>query len=73
VVYSNGYLRDMLGRIFQKTEEIEGVTKIFVYHYDLAGRLTQVDENGTPARVYAYNSNGNRLSVTEGAVVTSGS
>ncbi|MCP5057566.1 MAG: hypothetical protein GY937_12695 [bacterium] len=71
-LYANTYMRDTLGRITQKVETIQGVTATYDYVYDLAGRLERVDENGVPARTYAYDSNGNRLSVTEGAMVTSG-
>ncbi len=71
-LYANSYTRDKLGRITRKVETIEGVTTPFDYGYDLAGRLVQVDVNGTPARVYAYDANGNRLSVTDSNGVTSG-
>ncbi len=58
------YTRDKLGRILEKMETIEGVTDTFVYQYDLAGRLTRVDKNGTLFSEYAYDANGNRLSYT---------
>jgi RHS repeat-associated protein len=58
------YTRDKLGRITQKTETIGGSTNTFVYTYDTAGRLTDVNLNGATAAHYTYDSNGNRLSQT---------
>ena len=71
-VYAKTYTRDALGRITQKVETIQGTTTTHDYHYDPAGRLERVDENGFVAREYAYDPNGNRLSLTVGAQVTSG-
>lgn len=71
-VYANAYTRDKLGRITRKVETIQGATTTLEYGYDLAGRLTQVDVNGVAARVYAYDANGNRTSVTSSSGVTSG-
>jgi hypothetical protein len=65
--------RDLLGRIDSKTETVEGVTTTTVYGRDLDGRLETVTENGVLARTYAYDGNGNRLSLTEGGSTTSGS
>ncbi|TLY22515.1 MAG: RHS repeat-associated core domain-containing protein, partial [Nitrospirae bacterium] len=59
------YTRDKLGRITQKVETIGGVTDTFVYTYDTAGRLTDVNKNGATAAHYTYDSNGNRLSATD--------
>jgi YD repeat-containing protein len=42
---------------------------VFDYGYDLAGRLETVTANGAPARAYAYDANGNRLSVIDHAQV----
>jgi RHS repeat-associated protein len=71
--YMNTYTRDKLGRITQKVETIGGVTTTYGYDYDLAGRLEQVTVNGAVARTYAYDPNGNRLSVTDSvAGVSSG-
>jgi RHS repeat-associated protein len=46
------------------------VTTTYGYAYDLAGRLAQVSVNGAVARSYAYDANGNRLSVTDAATGT---
>jgi len=59
------YTRDKLGQITQKVETIGGVTDSFVYTYDTAGRLTDVNKNGATAAHYTYDSNGNRLSATD--------
>jgi YD repeat-containing protein len=64
------YVRDKLGRVAQTTETIGGVTTTFDYHYDLAGRLFEVDQNATTMAIYAYDDNGNRRSVNRGNVIT---
>ncbi len=61
-VFSVQYTRDALGRITQKVETIQGTTTTFNYTYDLAGRLTEVRQNGALAAQYTYDANGNRLS-----------
>ena len=65
-VYSAGYIRDLLGRISQKTETIGGTTRVFDYTYDLAGRLSEVRQDGVLVASYTYDTNGNRLSRTDG-------
>ena len=60
--YQTQYTRDQLGRITQKVETVGGVTTTFNYHYDQAGRLDEVKQNGTTTAAYTYDSNGNRLS-----------
>jgi RHS repeat-associated protein len=59
------FTRDLLGRITQKVETVEGQTNTYSYVYDAAGRLTTVQRNGSPVATYAYDSNGNRLSYTD--------
>jgi RHS repeat-associated protein len=54
------YVRDNLGRIQQKTETIQGTTKVTQYGYDQDGRLITVAENGATVRQYTYDDNGNR-------------
>ena len=61
-IFTAQYTRDKLGRITQKTEMEEGVTKSFEYAYDLAGRLTEVKQDSVVVSTYAYDDNGNRLS-----------
>src|SRR5262249_22050243 len=63
-LYQTQFTRDLLGRIMTKTETIGGVTDTYTYHYDQAGRLDQVQKNGTVIASYAYDANGNRLSVS---------
>ena len=55
------YTRDGLGRIEQTIETVDGVTRVFEYGYDPAGRLRTVQRNGTLVVQYTYNDNGNRL------------
>ncbi len=54
------YERDAVGRILKKTETIEGVTDVYTYEYDLAGRLKTATKNGDLVGQYEYDSNGNR-------------
>ena len=44
----------------RKIETVDGVTSVYDYHYDLAGRLESVDRDGEQNNVYAYDLNGNR-------------
>jgi len=60
-VFSTQFTRDKLGRITQKIETINGTSHTYDYSYDLAGRLTQVNRDGTVSASYTYDSNGNRL------------
>jgi YD repeat-containing protein len=61
-VYSVQFTYDRLGRISQKVETIGGATDTYDYTYDLNGRLTQVQKDGSVVESYSYDSNGNRLS-----------
>ena len=63
-IFNVNYTRDALGRIVTKLETIAGVATTYDYAYDIAGRLTEVKENGAVASTYTYDSNGNRLSHT---------
>ncbi|HSF33186.1 MAG TPA: RHS repeat-associated core domain-containing protein, partial [Candidatus Tectomicrobia bacterium] len=63
-IFTAEYTRDPLGRITQKAETLEGQTYTYTYSYDVAGRLSEVKRNGTTVALYAYDSNGNRLSYT---------
>ncbi len=71
-LFSTSFTRDPLGRITQKVETVGGVATTFDYGYDLAGRLVQVQQNGTVAASYSYDSNGNRLSRTTPAGTETG-
>jgi len=61
-VYRIDFERDVRGRITRKIETIGGVTSIFDYTYDPAGRLRQVRKDGVLIGDYTYDSNGNRVS-----------
>jgi RHS repeat-associated protein len=63
-VFQVAYTRDVLGRISEKTETIQGVPTTTAYAYDPAGRLTDVTLDGSLVAHYEYDANGNRLSVT---------
>jgi RHS repeat-associated protein len=64
-VYAAEYTRDSLGRLSQKTETLGGTTRVFSYAYDLAGRLSEVRQDGVLVVNYSYDPNGNRLSRTD--------
>jgi RHS repeat-associated protein len=66
------YVRDVLGRITQRTETVDGITNTFSYAYDLGGHLSQVTLNGITVVAYVYDSNGNRISVTRNGINTAG-
>ena len=63
-IYTSTYTRDKLGRITNKVEMIQGVTKTYAYGYDAAGRLDTVTIDGILEADYDYDLNGNRLSKT---------
>jgi YD repeat-containing protein len=63
-LYRAEYTRDALGRITGLLEVVEGDTTEFAYAYDDAGRLIEVETNGSVTATYEYDDNGNRLSVT---------
>ncbi|MCP5013247.1 MAG: RHS repeat protein [Aestuariibacter sp.] len=63
-VYAEVYSYDDLGRISTKTETINRVATTYGYTYDLAGRLSQVRQNGALIADYSYDVNGNRLAET---------
>jgi RHS repeat-associated protein len=69
---SFGYVRDKLGRIVEKAETVGGVSSVYSYSYDMAGRLAAVAKDGVPHESYTYDSNGNRLSGTTQAGTKSG-
>ena len=57
-------VRDDLGRITEKAETIDGVETEYAYSYDTAGRLETESVDGAILATYAYDANGNRLTVT---------
>lgn len=60
-VWSATYRYDLIGRLTDKVETVEGTTTTFGYVYDVTGRLQQVWQNGALATTYTYDANGNRL------------
>jgi RHS repeat-associated protein len=63
-LYSYSLVRDAVGRITDKVETVDGTTTTYSYARDPAGHLQQVKIDGTVVATYAWDSNGNRLSVT---------
>ncbi len=64
-IFSTSYHLDEIGRIDTLYETIQGEINQYVYSYDLASRLLQVDRNDTTISVYSYDDNGNRLNFTD--------
>ena len=56
--------RTASGRIFTKSETVDGVTANYEYGYDPFGRLTTVTKNSVVVESYAYDTNGARSSET---------
>ncbi len=67
--YAATDIRDAAGRVTQRTETILGVTDVYTFTYDHAGRLIEVDKNATPVESYTYDANNNRLTAN-GRVAT---
>ena len=67
-VYALDLTRDALGRITSKTETLAGVTHVFGYVYDLAGRLTEMRRDGVLTEAYTYDANDNRLTGPQATV-----
>ena len=63
-VLDNDVVRDVAGRVTQKTETIGGVTDTWTYTYAPAGDLVGVKRNGADVEQYGYDANGNRTSAT---------
>jgi RHS repeat-associated protein len=61
-LYSVNYgARDALGRIVNKTETVQGETRVYGYTYDGNGRLTDVTKDSIATSHYEHDANGNRL------------
>ncbi|MCF8723755.1 RHS repeat-associated protein [Nitrospina gracilis] len=60
-VFGTVFERDKLGRITKKTETVNGVTHVYDYTYDTAGRLHEVFKDSVLQNTYTYDANGNRL------------
>jgi RHS repeat-associated protein len=69
-LYSEEVLsRDAAGRITLRRETVSGTSTEYGYQYD-AGRLSDVRVNGSLARYYDYDANGNRTLVSGAAAVS---
>ena len=72
-VYKLLLSRDPLGRIKSRTETLDGVTTVYGYTYDGAGRLITVTRGGQQWQSYVYDANGNRTGGHNGASAISAS
>jgi RHS repeat-associated protein len=69
-LFQTSFVRDDLGRITEKTETVDGVSTIYEYFYDLAGRLDLVYRDGFQISDYDYDPNSNRAAYTDEFGVT---
>ncbi len=69
-LYAESVVRDVVGRITQKTETVQGTTHVWGYTFDPAGRLTDVTKDGSFFSHYGYDADDNRTTYTNtGATV----
>ncbi|XXY47145.1 RHS repeat-associated core domain-containing protein [Sorangium sp. So ce269] len=61
------YERDALGRVIERTETLQGQTRVEGFGYDPAGRLVDVFHGGVLTTHYDVDANGNRLRRTTAA------
>ncbi len=64
-IYSAEMVRNALGQITQRTENVNGKKVRFDYAYDNLSRLTSVKTNGLKILSYSYDANGNRVGTSE--------
>jgi RHS repeat-associated protein len=69
-IFGLQYARDQLGRVTDKTETIDGISKTYTYTYDAADRLAEMKEAGITVTTYIYDSSGNRTTTIAGMPVT---
>ncbi|WP_169787093.1 RHS repeat-associated core domain-containing protein [Hyalangium minutum] len=76
-LYSVQLRRDAVGRIDRKFETVQGTTHTYVYTYDAAGRLEDLQEDGTVISHATYDNggagNGNRTALVVGGVTRTAS
>jgi len=65
-IFSETLVRDDLGRITSKTEQVNGVSVLYDYSYDSAGRLTDVKHDNAVYSHYDYDENSNRIGGKQG-------
>jgi len=58
---SIGYTRNVLGRVVEAVETVNGQATTWSYGYDVLGRLVQVQRGGAAVGLYEYDTNGNRV------------
>ena len=72
-LFSESLTRDLAGRIIEKQVATPAGTITYGYHYDNAGRLSYVTQNGVTIASYTYDANGNRTKVTTATGTTTAS
>jgi RHS repeat-associated protein len=59
-LYSISFVRDLLGRVTTKTENLSGAITTTAYVYDAAGRVVSEDRSGV-VTTWGFDANGNRV------------
>lgn len=73
VIYDLTLGRDALGRVFSKSQTMNGTTEAFAYSFDAAGRLIETSKNNAVVATYGYDDNSNRNAGTIGSQPTTAS
>jgi RHS repeat-associated protein len=71
-VFDEQVTHDDAGHIKHKTETVLGESHGYDYAYDTSGRLQTITKDGTLAASYAFDPNGNRLTLSTPAKTESG-
>ncbi len=66
-LFSLSFSRDEDGGIVEITENMAGQSATYAYTYDAAGRLAEVQRNGSTVASYQYDDDGNRTGVIDSA------
>ena len=69
-LYVESVVRDVVGRIIQKTETVQGTTHVWGYTFDTPGRLTDVTKDGSFFSHYGYDVDDNRTTYTNASGTT---
>jgi RHS repeat-associated protein len=67
-LYSESVLRDVSGRITQKTETVQGTSHTWNYTYDANDRLTDATDDSGASSHYAYDGDDNRTTFVRNGV-----
>jgi len=63
-LYDVVILRDVLGRVTQKTETVDGAAQVTKFEYHASGAISKVERDGVVILALSFDGNGNRLAAT---------